>query len=150
MAISYGHVYVASIAFGAKDAQTVRAFQEADEYEGPSLIIAHSPCIAHGYDLAYGAEHQKLAVDSGYWPLYRYDPRRVDQGKAPLVLDAKGNKLPVSDFMDAERRFQQVQRTAPEAFAQYAEESQLAAQRRMALYNHLAQLHLPRAEDDES
>jgi len=148
MAISYGHVYVASIAFGAKDTQTVRAFQEADEYEGPSLIIAHSPCIAHGYDLAFGADHQKLAVDSGYWPLYRYDPRRVEVGKAPLTLDAKGNKLPVSDFMDSERRFQQVQRTAPAAFAQYAEESQLAAQRRMALYHHLAQLHLPRADGE--
>src|SRR4029079_12295101 len=73
MAMSYGHVYVASVAFGAKDAQTVRAFAEAEAYPGPSLIIAYSHCIAHGYDLAHGAEQQKLAVDSGVWPLFRFD-----------------------------------------------------------------------------
>ncbi|MHC4955430.1 MAG: pyruvate:ferredoxin (flavodoxin) oxidoreductase [Planctomycetota bacterium] len=147
MAINYGHVYVASIAFGAKDTQTVQAFRDADEYEGPSLIIAHSPCVAHGYDLAYGAEHQKLAVDSGYWPLYRYDPRRVDEGKPPLVMDSKGNKRQVHEFMDTERRFQEVRRANPEAFKLYAEESQRAAERRMALYQHMAQLRLPTRDE---
>ena len=88
MAMSYGHVYVASVAFGAKDSQTVQAFQEAESYDGPSLIIAYSHCIAHGYDLRFGAEQQKLAVDSGVWPLYRYDPRRVERGEPPLVIDA--------------------------------------------------------------
>ena len=82
MAMAYGNVYVARVAFGAKDAQTVKAFQEAESYDGPSLIIAYSHCIAHGYDMAYGAEQQKLAVDSGVWPLYRYDPRRVGPGRA--------------------------------------------------------------------
>jgi pyruvate-ferredoxin/flavodoxin oxidoreductase len=77
LAMSYGHVYVARVAFGAKDAQTVKAFQEAESYPGPSLIIAYSHCIAHGYDMAHGADQQKLAVDSGVWPLYRFDPRRV-------------------------------------------------------------------------
>jgi pyruvate-ferredoxin/flavodoxin oxidoreductase len=83
IAMSYGNVYVARIAFGAKDAQTVKAFLDADSYPGPSLIIAYSHCIAHGYDLVYGARQQKLAVDSGVWPLYRFDPRRIDEGKAP-------------------------------------------------------------------
>ena len=82
MAMSYGHVYVARVAFGAKDVQTVKAFQEAESYDGPSLIIAYSHCIAHGYDMAYGAEQQKLAVDSGVWPLYRFDPRRAAPGPA--------------------------------------------------------------------
>jgi pyruvate-ferredoxin/flavodoxin oxidoreductase len=80
MAMSYGHVYVAQVAFGAKDAQTVKAFLEAESYEGPSLIIGYSHCIAHGYDLAHGLEHQRLAADTGYWPLYRFDPRRDRPG----------------------------------------------------------------------
>ena len=82
MAMAYGHVYVAQVAFGAKDAQTLKAFIEAESYPGPSLIIAYSHCIAHGYDMAFGIEHQKLATDSGYWPLYRYDPRRADLRRA--------------------------------------------------------------------
>ena len=77
MAMAYGHVYVARVAFGAKDAQTVKAFIEAEAYPGTSLIIAYSHCIAHGYDLASGLEQQKLAVDSGHWPLFRFDPRRA-------------------------------------------------------------------------
>ena len=88
MAMSYGHVYVARVAFGAKDAQTVKAFLEAEAYDGPSLIIAYSHCIAHGYDMAHGAEQQKLAVDSGVWPLYRFDPRRIAKGEPPLQLDS--------------------------------------------------------------
>ena len=85
--MSYGHVYVARIAMGAKDAQTVRAFVEAEAHPGPALIIAYSHCIAHGFDLAHGADQQKLAVDSGVWPIYRYDPARVLSGEAPLQLD---------------------------------------------------------------
>ena len=81
MAVNYGHVYVASIAFGAKDFQTVKAFQEADSYNGPSLLIAYSHCIAHGYDMQFGVDQQKRAVDSGIWPLYRFDPRRIEQGE---------------------------------------------------------------------
>ena len=83
MAMAYGNVYVAHVAFGAKDAQTVKAFQEAESYPGPSLIIAYSHCIAHGYDLANGLEQQKLAVDTGYWPLFRFDPRRARQRREP-------------------------------------------------------------------
>jgi pyruvate-ferredoxin/flavodoxin oxidoreductase len=97
MAINYGHVYVASVAFGSRDAQTVRSFIEADSHRGPSLIIAYSHCIAHGYDMMWGVEQQKKAVDSGIWPLYRYDPRRIDAGQAPLVVDAVGGKIPVQE-----------------------------------------------------
>ncbi len=81
LAMSYGHVYVARIAFGAKMAQTIQTLQEAEAYPGPSLIIAYSHCIAHGYDMVNGVDQQKLAVSSGIWPLYRYDPRRVAQGQ---------------------------------------------------------------------
>ena len=87
LANMYGHVYVARVAFGAKMAQTAQAFLEAESYDGPSLIIAYSHCIAHGYDMANGAAQQKLAVDSGVWPLYRFDPRRIPKGEAPLHLD---------------------------------------------------------------
>ena len=82
MAMAYGHVFVAQVAFGAKDAQTLKAFIDAEAYPGPSLIIAYSHCIAHGYDMAFGLEHQKLAADSGYWPLYHYDPRRAAAGES--------------------------------------------------------------------
>ena len=95
MAMAYGHVYVAQVAFGAKDAQTLKAFLEAEAYPGPSLIIAYSHCIAHGYDMAHGLEHQKLAAESGYWPLYRFDPRRATRGGQPLVLDSAHPKADV-------------------------------------------------------
>ena len=96
MAMAYGHVYVAQVAFGAKDAQTLKAFLEAEAYPGPSLIIAYSHCIAHGYDMAFGLEHQKLAADSGYWPLYRFDPRRADARRAAAgarLAGAEGRRL---------------------------------------------------------
>ncbi|HYM26230.1 MAG TPA: pyruvate:ferredoxin (flavodoxin) oxidoreductase [Vicinamibacterales bacterium] len=106
MTMAYGHVYVAQVAFGAKDAQTVKAFLEAESYDGPSLIIAYGHCIAHGYDLAHGLEHQKLAADSGYWPLYRFDPRRPALGEPALVLDSPAPKTDVADLMALESRFQ--------------------------------------------
>src|SRR3990172_5743312 len=109
LAMTYGNIYVARVAFGAKDAQTVRAFLEADSYPGPSLILAYSPCIAHGYDLAYGAEQQKLAVDSGYWPLLRFDPRRGAEGKNPLQLDSGAPKMDLAKFAYNETRFRMVE-----------------------------------------
>src|SRR5262249_22036996 len=97
MAMSYGHVYVASVAFGAKDSHTVLAFQEAASYDGPALIIAYSHCVAHGYDLRFGAAQQKLAVTSGVWPLSRFAPRRVARGEPPLVIDAPSGRATVAD-----------------------------------------------------
>ncbi len=96
MAMSYGYVYVAQVAMGSKDAQTVNAFLEAEAYDGPSLIIAYSPCIAHGFDITKGLEHQALAVDTGHWPLYRFDPRRREEGKNPLKLDSACSETPVA------------------------------------------------------
>ncbi len=143
MAMSYGHVYVASVAFGAKDNHTVRAFLEAGTYPGPSLIIAYSHCIAHGYDLAFGADQQKRAVDSGIWPLYRYDPRRVAAGEPPLVLDAPAGKIPVNEYMRNETRFRMVEKIDAERFRRLAVGAQDAAERRIAIYKHMAELRLP-------
>ncbi|KAA0213831.1 MAG: pyruvate:ferredoxin (flavodoxin) oxidoreductase [Leptolyngbya sp. PLA3] len=143
MAMSYGHVYVASIAMGANDNHTVKAITEAESYDGPSLIIAYSHCIAHGYDMQYGLDQQKRAVDSGIWPLYRYDPRRVEAGEPPLVMDARGDKIPVKEYLRNETRFRMVERMNPERFHRLADASQAAAERRVAVYQHMAALRMP-------
>lgn len=106
IAVSYENVYVAQIAMGAKDVQTLRAIKEAEEYDGVSLIIAYSHCIEHGYDLGFGAEHQQIAVDTGFWPLYRYDPTQP-AGKR-FKLDSNPPSKPLEDFMYAEARFTRV------------------------------------------
>ena len=106
----YGHVYVARVAMGAKMPQTVQAMLEAESYAGPSLIIAYSHCIAHGYDMAFGMAQQKLAVDSGVWPLYRFDPRRVEKGEPPMKLDYGPPRARVADYMRNESRFRMVER----------------------------------------
>ena len=124
MAMSYGYIYVAQVAFGAKDSQTVKAFIEAESYDGPSLIIAYSHCIAHGYGMEEALDHQKLAVESGFWPLFRYDPRRREQGKPPLVLDSRDPKKPFSDYAMREARFRMLFKTNPD----HAEELLDAAQ----------------------
>jgi pyruvate-ferredoxin/flavodoxin oxidoreductase len=143
IAMSYGHVYVASVAFGAKDTQTVQAFQEAASYDGPSLIIAYSHCIAHGYDLRFGADQQKLAVSSGVWPLYRYDPRRLERGEPPLVIDAAPGHVSVADYMRNETRFRMVEKIDPERFRRLASAARDHAARRVALYEQLARITLP-------
>src|SRR5208283_3262358 len=108
MAMTYGTAYVAQVALGAKDIQTLKAFEEAESYPGTSLIIAYSPCIEHGYDLGQGFEQQKLAVDTGFWPLYRFDPRRLAAGKPGLKLDSAAPKVPLEKFWAMERRFQAI------------------------------------------
>ena len=105
IAMSYGYVYVAHIAMGANDQQTLRAFIEAESYDGPSLIIAYSHCIAHGYDLAKGLDQQKLAVQSGHWPMYRYDPRLAEEGKNPLIIESKEPSIPMSQYAYNETRY---------------------------------------------
>ncbi|MCK6482684.1 MAG: pyruvate:ferredoxin (flavodoxin) oxidoreductase [Phycisphaerae bacterium] len=148
MAMAYGHVYVASVAFGADDNHTVKALREAESYGGPSLIIAYSHCIAHGYDLQYGVDQQKRAADSGIWPLYRYDPRRVTRGEPPLSLDSRGGKIPVKDYMSNETRFRMVELMDPERFRRLAVEAQQHATRRIAVYEHMAQLRVPGGNGD--
>ncbi len=114
MAINYGNVYVAQVAMGANDTQTVKAIKEAEAYEGVSIIIAYSHCIEHGYDLAHGFKQQKLAVDSGYWPIYRYNPANALKGKNPLKLDYKGPKIPLKDYIYNENRFKMLTKANPE------------------------------------
>jgi pyruvate-ferredoxin/flavodoxin oxidoreductase len=143
MAMNYGHVYVASIAMGANDAQTVKTFLEAESYEGPSLIIAYSHCIAHGYDLQFGMDQQTRAVQSGIWPLYRFDPRRSALGEPALQLDSKPVKLPVSEYMRNETRFRMVEKINPQRFALLAKEAQKHASQRVALYEQLSAIKLP-------
>jgi pyruvate-ferredoxin/flavodoxin oxidoreductase len=137
-AMSYGHVYVARIAFGAKVNQTVQAFREAEAYPGPSLIIAYSHCIAHGYDMAHGAEQQKKAVDTWVWPLYRFDPRRAASGQPPLQLDSGAPRGRVADYLQAEARFRMVGEVDPERYKSFTARSQREAERRYDVYRQLA------------
>ncbi|HXT68750.1 MAG TPA: pyruvate:ferredoxin (flavodoxin) oxidoreductase [Vicinamibacterales bacterium] len=137
MAMAYGHVYVAQIAFGAKDGQTLKALIEAESYPGPSLVIAYSHCIAHGYDLACGLEHQKLAADSGYWPLYRFDPRRVSNGQPALGLDSPPPKKHVGELMAEETRFRITQHADPVRYEDLVAESEARIRRRLDLYEKL-------------
>jgi pyruvate-ferredoxin/flavodoxin oxidoreductase len=141
MAMAYGHVYVAAVAFGAKDSQTVRAFLEAESYDGPSLIIAYSHCIAHGFNLADGLDHQAAAVDSGAWHLYRFDPRRTAMGENPLKLDSKMPKAPYEQFALTEARFRMLQKTDPERSKRLLEEAQRTSLMRLDIYQQLANLH---------
>jgi pyruvate-ferredoxin/flavodoxin oxidoreductase len=140
MAMSYGHVYVASIAMGAKDSQTVKAFMEADSYPGPSIIIAYSHCIAHGYDLSHGLDQQKMAVDSGVWPLFRFDPRRILEGKPPLQLDSKTGETKLLDYMRNETRFRMVEKMDPVRFRELAAAQERFTKRRIKFYEGLADL----------
>jgi len=142
MAMAYGHVYVARVAFGAKDVQTLKALQEAESYPGPSLVIAYSHCIAHGYDMAYGCEQQKLAVDSGVWPLYRFDPRRIARSEPPLVVDSGPPKGSVREYMRNEARFRMVEKQNPERFRRLLQRAEHEARQREAVYRELASLTL--------
>ena len=148
LATMYGHVYVARVAFGAKMAQTAQAFLEADTYPGPSLIVAYSHCIAHGYDMAQGPAQQKRAVDSGVWPLYRFDPVRLANGEPPLHLDYGPPKANVADYMGNKSRFRMVERAHPERYKKFIEESQEAARRRYIVYQQLAGISVPAAEPE--
>jgi pyruvate-ferredoxin/flavodoxin oxidoreductase len=134
---------VAKVAFGAKMSQTVQAFLEAEAHPGPSLIIAYSHCIAHGYDMAHGATQQKLAVDSGVWPLYRFDPRRLAKGEPPMHLDYGPPKARVADYMRNESRFRVVERADPARFRAFLQEAQNGARQRYALYQQLAGITVP-------
>jgi len=149
LANMYGHVYVAKVAFGAKMAQTAQAFLEAEAYPGPSLIIAYSHCIAHGYDMAFGVAQQKLAVDSGVWPLYRFDPRRLVRGEPPLHLDYGPPKAKVADYMRNESRFRMIERADPARYKRFLVEAQAAAERRYAVYEQLAGITVPAIKSPE-
>jgi len=141
IAMSYGYVYVARVAMGANDQQTLRAFLEAEAYDGPSLIIAYSHCIAHGYDLARGLEQQKLAVQSGYWPLYRYDPRLANEGKNPLLIESKEPSIPLSQYAYNETRYKMLVQMDEARAEKLMEEAQHDAKSRWTLYQQMAAMH---------
>jgi pyruvate-ferredoxin/flavodoxin oxidoreductase len=139
IAMTYGNIYVASVAMGAKDEHTLKAFVEAESYNGPSLIIAYSHCIAHGIalDQGVGARQQKLAVDSGQWLLYRYDPRRSERGENPMQLDSSAAKMKVKDYMLTENRFKMLTKSKPEEAKQFFAQAQTDADRRWKFYQFL-------------
>ena len=138
LAMAVGGAYVARIAFGAKDAQTVKAMREAEHYPGPALVIAYSHCIAHGYDLRRGLDQQRLAVQTGYWPLFRFDPRRKLAGQSPLQLDSPPPRGSVGESMANEGRFQAILRQDPARYAELVAAADRAVQERDALYRRLA------------
>jgi pyruvate-ferredoxin/flavodoxin oxidoreductase len=139
IAMSYGTVYVASVAMGAKDEHTLKAFLEAEAYDGPSLIIAYSHCIAHGIDMTTGMADQKAAVDSGQWLLYRYNPQRAEAGENPLTLDSRTPTRKVQDFMLMETRFKMLTKSKPEDAKKLWKEAQQDAEARYRLYEYMAQ-----------
>ncbi len=137
-AINYGNVYVATVAMGANDAQTVKAFLEAESYNGPSIIVAYCHCIAHGIDMTHGMQNQKAAVNSGHWPLYRYDPRLIEQGKNPLILDSKAPSIPIKDYAYMETRYKMLTFSQPEEAKRLLALAQRDAQMRYNFYQQLA------------
>lgn len=149
IARAYGNVYVAQIAMGANDAQTNKAMLEAEAWPGPSLIIAYSTCIAHGIDMSTSMSHQKDAVKSGFWPLYRFQPSEAAEGH-PFRLDSKAPSIPIRDFTAAETRFAILHRTHPERAAELAALSQADADERWRYYSQLAdvQRRIPSLEHE--
>jgi pyruvate-ferredoxin/flavodoxin oxidoreductase len=139
MAMSYGNVYVASVAMGAKDEHTLKAFLEAEAYDGPSLIIAYSHCIAHGIDMTTAMSDQKVAVDSGQWLLYRYHPERTLAGENPLLLDSRTPTRKVRDFLQQQTRFKMLLKSKPEDAKRLWQEAQKDSETRYRLYEYLAQ-----------
>ncbi len=142
-AVSYGNVYVARVAMGANDTHTVKAFLEAESYPGPSLIVAYSHCIAHGYNLRYGMHQQKLAVDSAYWPLFRFDPRRELRGENPFILDSRDPKISFAEYAYNETRYKMLTKTHPEAARQLLAQAQEIVNERWHIYKHMAEVWKP-------
>jgi pyruvate-ferredoxin/flavodoxin oxidoreductase len=134
-AVSYGSVYVAQVALGGNDSHVVKAFQEAEAHDGPSIIIAYSSCIAHGYDLVHGLEQQKLAVQSGYWPLMRYNPALREEGKNPFQLDSKAPSIRLKDYAYREARYTMLARSNPELAAKLLTEAQDDVEREWRVYS---------------
>jgi pyruvate-ferredoxin/flavodoxin oxidoreductase len=141
IAMAYGYVYVARIAMGASDQQTLNAFLEADAYDGPALIIAYSHCINHGYDLRKGLEQQKLAVASGVWPLYRFNPDLAAQGKNPLVIDSKAPSVSIEQYAYNETRYRMLLHSNEQRAEMLIKQAQQDVERRWKLYQQMASMH---------
>ena len=150
MAMAYENVYVAQIAFGAKDVQTIRAFLEAESFPGPSVLICYSPCIAHGVDMSNNLRQQDMAVNSGHWPLFRYDPRKIQQGENPLHMDSKAPSIPYRDYLASETRFSVLNRTHPDDAERFLKLAQKHVESKYSLYEQLAHLAWQKAEKPAS
>ncbi|HLF87891.1 MAG TPA: thiamine pyrophosphate-dependent enzyme, partial [Anaerolineales bacterium] len=142
LAMAYGNVYVARVAMGGDDQQTVKALLEAESYDGPSLIIAYSPCIAHGYDLAHSLDQSKLAVKSAYWPLFRFDPRNVDAGKNPFQLDSKPPAIPLEKYVYNETRYTMLVHSDPERARELLKDAQADVNAQWKRYEDMAKMDI--------
>ncbi|HAG96330.1 MAG TPA: pyruvate:ferredoxin (flavodoxin) oxidoreductase, partial [Gammaproteobacteria bacterium] len=140
IAMTYENVYVAHVAYGAKDVHTLHTFLEAEAYDGPSLIIAYAPCIAHGVDMSNNHRQQNLAVDSGHWPLFRFDPRKAQQGQNPLKLDSKPPSVDYAEFVKSETRFSMLWNTHPQRAALLLDQARAEVHERFERYQQLAAL----------
>ncbi|MBP2018332.1 pyruvate/2-oxoacid:ferredoxin oxidoreductase beta subunit [Symbiobacterium terraclitae] len=137
---------MAQVALGYNDAQVLRAFREAESYDGPSLIIAYSHCIAHGIDMAKGLNQQKLAVESGHWPVYRYDPRLAAEGKNPFQLDCPAPKVPLEQYVYNETRYAQLRKSNPAAAEELLRQGQADVEARWRRYEQLAKMEVASAD----
>ena len=148
MSVSGKGAYVARIAMGANDMQTMKAIIEAERYPGPSIIIAYSHCIAHGYDMRYGLDQQKLAVDSGYWPLFRFDPSRTDHGLNPFQLDSKAPKIPFKDYAYNEMRYLMLAKSKPKIAKQLMGQAQKEVYEQWKIYEQMQAVYEPSKKDE--
>jgi pyruvate-ferredoxin/flavodoxin oxidoreductase len=149
IAMSYGYIYVAQVAMGASDQQTLNAFLEADAYDGPSMIIAYSHCINHGFDMRKGLEQQKLAMQSGFWPLYRYNPSLVNEGKNPLTIDSKDPSIPLEQYAYNETRYRMLLQSDEQRAEALLKLAQQDVKSRWELYKQMAAMHYGNNGDNE-
>ncbi len=140
LAMDYSNVYVAHVAYAGKDTQTLNAFLEAEAHDGPSIIIAYAPCIAHGVDLSNNHRQQNLAVKSGHWPLFRFDPSKAKQGKNPMHLDSAEPSIPYRDFVMTETRFSMLWQSHPDAAESFLKQAQQDVKNRYHYYKQLSEL----------
>jgi pyruvate-ferredoxin/flavodoxin oxidoreductase len=150
MSVSGGHAYVARIAMGANDMQTMKAIIEAERYPGPSIIIAYSHCIAHGYNMKNGLDQQKLAVESGYWPLFRFDPSKVEENANPFQLDSKAPKIPFKDYAYNEMRYLMLAKSQPKVAKELMAQAQNLVNEQWRVYEHMQEVYEPAKEEPES
>jgi len=150
MAMSYGNVYVAKVAMGSNDLQTLKAFLEAEAYDGPSIIIAYSHCIAHGINMAKGMEAQKLAVDSGHWPLFRYNPENVKEGKNPMKLDSKAPKIKLEDYLYNETRYKMLTKSHPEEAKKLLALAQEEVLKKWKFYEQMAEMDYSNKKEEKA
>jgi pyruvate-ferredoxin/flavodoxin oxidoreductase len=141
IAMAYGYVYVAKVAMGASDQQTLTAFLEAEAYDGPSIIIAYSHCIAHGIDMRKGLDQQKLAVQSGHWPLFRYNPELIAEGKNPLIIESKDPSIPFEQYAYNETRYRMLAQSDEERAEELLKMAQKDVNSRWRMYKQLAAMH---------